>query len=94
MSQRSGNNHLGPGAINLAYVEGLYEEFLRDPAAVSADWQEFFRSYADREFRFPKPRFGPSFKPRSLFNPPVPTAPSDRLVQPEAAALQDRVRLE
>jgi 2-oxoglutarate dehydrogenase E1 component len=94
MSQATGNNHSDPGAVNLAYVEGLYEEFLRDPAAVSGDWQEFFRGFADKEFRFPKPRFGPSFKTRSLFDPPSTVTRVDtRVAPPDVAALQDRVYL-
>ena len=60
-----------PGSINLAYVESMYEDYLRDTASVSPDWQQYFSAFADHEFRFPKPRFGPSFKPSSLFDPPT-----------------------
>ena len=31
-----------PGTINLAFVENLYANYLRDPSSVSADWQEYF----------------------------------------------------
>jgi 2-oxoglutarate dehydrogenase E1 component len=55
---------------NLAFVERLYDLFLRDASSVSPEWREYFSQVADGELRFPKPRFGPSFKPRSLFNPP------------------------
>jgi 2-oxoglutarate dehydrogenase E1 component len=84
-----------PSAANAAYVEGLYEDYLRDPASVPEDWQEYFGDLAVNELRFPKPRFGPSFRPSSIFNPPV--APrgrgSSRLADPEVAAMQDRVYL-
>jgi 2-oxoglutarate dehydrogenase E1 component len=84
-----------PGAVNLAYVEGLYEDYLRDPSSVPSDWQPYFATYADREFRFPKPRFGPSFSPSSIFNPPSVTATrtAGAFADPEAAAIQDRVYL-
>ncbi len=84
-----------PGVANLAFVEGLYEDYLRDPASVPPDWRRYFAEIAEGEFRFPKPRFGPSFGPSSIFNPP--TAPQaripSRLAEPEIAAMQDRVYL-
>jgi 2-oxoglutarate dehydrogenase E1 component len=54
---------------NLAFVEDLYEKFLRDASSVSPEWREYFGHVANGELRFPQPHFGPSFKPRSLFNP-------------------------
>src|SRR3954462_5455401 len=57
-------------ANNLAFVEALYEDFTRIPASVPSDWQQYFSQVANGELRFPKPRFGPSFKPYSIFNPP------------------------
>ncbi|MGA2865606.1 MAG: 2-oxoglutarate dehydrogenase E1 component [Verrucomicrobiota bacterium] len=84
-----------PGAINAAYVEGLYEDYLRDPASVPADWKGYFGDLAENELRFPKPRFGPSFRPFSLFNPPAapPGSGSSRQADPGVAAMQDRVYL-
>jgi 2-oxoglutarate dehydrogenase E1 component len=82
-----------PGVANLQFVEGLYEEYLRDPASVAPDWQRYFSEIADGEFRFPKPRFHASFQPFSIFNPPsAQVSPKrGRLADPEVAALQDRV---
>jgi 2-oxoglutarate dehydrogenase E1 component len=57
---------------NLAFVEDLYEKFLRDASSVSPDWREYFGQVANGELRFPQPHFGASFKPRSLFNPSSP----------------------
>jgi 2-oxoglutarate dehydrogenase E1 component len=54
---------------NLAFVEDLYENFLRDASSVSPEWREYFSHIANGELRFPQPHFGPSFKPSSLFNP-------------------------
>jgi 2-oxoglutarate dehydrogenase E1 component len=86
---------LVPAPGNLAFVEGLYENYARDPASVPAEWQRYFAQLGNGELRFPKPRFQPSFKPFSIFNPPRPaehqyTGPFS---QRDAAAIQDRVYL-
>ncbi len=82
-------------ANNLAFVEALYEDFTRNPASVPSDWQQYFSQVANGELRFPKPRFGPSFKPYSIFNPPDGTdsEPLSRFGSREIAAIQDRVYL-
>ncbi len=84
-----------PGTANAAYVEGLYEDYLRNPASVPDDWQQYFGGIAVNELRFPKPRFGPSFRPASIFNPPAPLrgGPAGTQADPEVAAMQDRVYL-
>src|SRR5215475_11850862 len=83
-----------PGPGNLAFVESLYEDFVRDPSSVPADWQRYFSELGNGELRFPKLRFTPSFKPFSIFNPP--TGMESRL-QPAStlpsAAIQDRIYL-
>jgi len=85
---------------NLAFVEELYEKFLRDASSVSAEWREYFSHVADGELGFPQPRFGPSFKPSSLFNPSgraingTSTAPGSAGVSPAAgvpSGIQDRI---
>ena len=65
---------LSVNPANLAFVEELYENFLRDASSVSPEWQEYFSQVANGELRFPQPHFGPSFKPASLFNPEGRTA--------------------
>jgi 2-oxoglutarate dehydrogenase E1 component len=84
-----------PNAANLAFVEGLYEDYLRNPSAVPEDWRHYFAGIAEEELRFPKPRFGPSFRPFSIFNPPRAARPREvgQLADPEIAAMQDRVYL-
>src|SRR5579862_5776708 len=91
---------------NLAFVEELYEQFLRDASSVEPEWREYFSQVANGELRFPQPKFGPSFKPASIFNPgsaAVPAAAGEpsamraggtpALPGASAAALQDRIYL-
>ena len=85
-----------PGPNNLAFVESLYEDYARDPGSVPDDWQRYFSEVTNGELRFPKPRFGPSFQPGSLFNPPCgPREPAPRapLADRQSASLQDRLYL-
>jgi 2-oxoglutarate dehydrogenase E1 component len=95
MAETNGHNGQSglPGAANLEFVEALYEDYLRDPGSVTADWQRFFSEIAETEFRFPKPRFHSSFQPFSIFNPPAKEVQkaANRLADPEIAALQDKV---
>src|SRR5689334_21766011 len=77
---------------NLAFVEDLYEKFLRDASSVSPEWREYFGHIANGELRFPQPHFGPTFKPRSLFNPsdqagPTAATPGTAGVSPARSAL-------
>src|SRR5438445_3999411 len=82
-----------PGASNLAFVEGLYEDYLRDPSSVPPDWQRYFADLGDGELRFKKARLGPSFRPFSIFNPPLPPGAQRRAAVPDMAALQERVHM-
>src|SRR5690554_897240 len=50
----------------LAFAEGLYAEYLKDPASVPPDWRRYFEELDDGG---PEVRLGPSFKPRSVFDP-------------------------
>ncbi|TWT45321.1 2-oxoglutarate dehydrogenase E1 component [Phycisphaerae bacterium RAS1] len=62
-----------PHEGNLAFVEGLYVDFLRDPANVSAEWRRYFEAAADPardSAALHRGQVGPSFRPASLFNPP------------------------
>ena len=73
----------------------MYENYLRDPSSVPPDWQQYFAEMGNGEYRFSKPRFGPSFRPFSIFNPPSSRGerPANVVGQPQIAALQDRVYL-
>lgn len=83
-----------PGTINLAFVEDLYANYLRDPSSVSADWQEYFGQMRNGD-HFAPTAFEPSFPRSSIFNPPTPDAATDRIrraaVEEESTHLQDRV---
>ncbi len=83
---------------SLGYVEGLLEDYLRDPASVDAPWRAFFQ--AQGSVAVEAARRGPSFQPPGLFsaapsagsNGPTSSIEGGRLAQREAeiAALQDR----
>src|SRR3954468_14467250 len=58
-----------PNTLSLAFAEGLYADYLKDPSLVPEDWQEYFDQLT-RETEFSRaPKLGPSFKTASLFNP-------------------------
>ena len=84
---------LTPGPANLGFIEGLYENYLRDPNSVPPDWQNYFAQLIDGESRFPKARSHPTFQRFSLFNPPERAAPAKAQADPAMAALQDRIYL-
>src|SRR5690625_7362519 len=58
---------------SLAFVEEMYSAYLDDPSSVPPEWREYFMALANGD----RPangadnfRSSPSFRPRSLFNPP------------------------
>ncbi|MGD8450301.1 MAG: 2-oxoglutarate dehydrogenase E1 component [Phycisphaerae bacterium] len=79
-----------PNSTNLAFVEQLYAEYVRDPAAVEPRWRAYFDSLGDGVDGRP-PRLGPSFQPSSLFNPPGGRADAAVVVPLGPKVLQDRV---
>lgn len=54
--------------MSVAFVEGLYADFLRDPLSVPEDWRLYFAQSPATEPFSKSPQLGPSFKPRSLFS--------------------------
>ena len=81
-----------PGPANVAFVENLYQNYLRDPSSVSEDWRRYFADWGNGEC-FEKPRFGPSFKPRSIFSRAQNGTIAQAAKPPVAAPLHDRVYL-
>jgi len=78
---------------SLEFVEGLYEDYLRDSNSVAADWQDYFSSIVDGD-RTTKPQFHPSYQPASIFHPASGrTNGVSALSRPTDAAFQDRVYL-
>jgi len=55
--------------MSIAFVEGLYADFLHDPSSVPADWRAHFERDGSSEAFTKSPQLGPSFKARSVFNP-------------------------
>ncbi|SLN46411.1 2-oxoglutarate dehydrogenase E1 component [Pseudoruegeria aquimaris] len=56
---------------NAEYVEQLYAQYVRDPAAVDAAWQEFFRQLGDAETDVTAEAEGPSWQRTDW--PPMPS---------------------
>jgi 2-oxoglutarate dehydrogenase E1 component len=73
----------------LAFVEGLYADFLRDPNSVSAEWRQYFNNLAEP----PPAKLAPEASTHSIFNPPSTTKSVDaaELWEERAGQLQDRV---
>jgi len=67
-------NDLSEGSVNtlsLAFAEGLYADYLKDPNLVPPDWQQYFADLTpDADFSR-APKLGPSFRAASLFNAPA-----------------------
>ena len=57
-----------PGSLSLPYVEGLYADFVRDPASVPEAWRQRFAGL-ERDAFSRTPRLRPSFAPPALFDP-------------------------
>ncbi len=81
-----------PNSMSLAFVEGLYAEYQRDPTSVPEDWRSYFDRIATRSDTQRVAR-GPSFRPPSVFNPHASGDGNGKLIRAttEAASLQDRV---
>src|SRR4030095_16734497 len=82
-----------PNSLNIAFVEGLYADFLTDPAAVSPEWRSYFEFLGDGETA-KTPKLAPSFRRWSIFNPPsAPRRTDERRskVESRMAGMQDRV---
>ncbi len=63
---------------SLPYIEDLYFQYLQNPDAIDPAWQSFFESMPKNG----SSKLIPSFKPFSLFNPPIRTLkqiPSNKL---------------
>ncbi|GMU22090.1 MAG: hypothetical protein AMXMBFR13_21780 [Phycisphaerae bacterium] len=74
---------------NLAFVEGMLAEYLRDPNSVDPEWRRYFENAEGPESTLARSA-GPTFQARSVFNPPERLRTDGRAVSREAV-LQDRV---
>lgn len=81
MTQREPQFH----THNVAFIEGLYEDYLRDPRAVDPAWREYFAQLSGNG-HLGGARVGPSFTPSSIF---APVARGGRATNGDAAARHD-----
>ncbi len=83
----------GPNSLSLGFIEDLYAAFQRDPSSVSADWRRYFKSLGNGHGSPARVQQGPSFRPRSVFNPGGRGEASGATAtrELETALLQDRV---
>lgn len=58
-----------PNVSNLAFVEGLFAEYLNNPAAVDPEWRRYFDALRDGSGYSTVAVAAPTFRTRSIFNP-------------------------
>ena len=81
-----------PNTINLAFVEGLYLDYLKDPLSVPAEWRAYFDQLSNSDRGSASPRLGPSFRPPGIFNPFIVSGNGGLGArEAEVAAMQNRV---
>jgi 2-oxoglutarate dehydrogenase E1 component len=84
-----------PNSLSLAFIEGLYADFLQDPDSVEPEWRDYFERQAAAGNGTAAWKPGPSFRSASLFNPRGGRAGNGKSATAtavsQAAALQDRV---
>jgi len=80
--------------LSLAYLEGLYADYLREPTAAPPDWQRYFAGLTNGQSgaEGQATTLNAGRIPYSVFNPP-PARHADRSArgEPELASLQERV---
>src|SRR5262245_43629604 len=76
-------------SLSLPFLEEQLARYQQSPADVEPEWRSYFEAMANGNSQ--SVRLGPSFRPASLFNPPLPDGPAKR-PRPEAdlAVLQER----
>ena len=57
--------------LNLDYLEGLYADYLRDPASAPPEWQRYFGALVNGEAPNETPVSRAVVRPYSVFNPPA-----------------------
>ncbi|MBI2889625.1 MAG: 2-oxoglutarate dehydrogenase E1 component [Nitrospirae bacterium] len=74
-----------PNVANLAFVESLLEEFLRDPGSVDPQWRRYFEELGNGTRDTGGVKLGPTAKPRRIFQraavEPPPVGPPPPLEQ-------------
>src|SRR5277367_6309232 len=72
------------GIQSLAYIEQFYADYRRDPNSVPPEWREYFTASANGSDG--AVQIGPSFKPRSVFNPAESNSNGHAQFQPDPRA--------
>ncbi|MEX2299904.1 MAG: hypothetical protein WD733_03140, partial [Bryobacterales bacterium] len=88
-----------PGDINLAFVEGLFSDYLKDPDSVPTQWRQYFREISaeinggGRSGAWDAGAWlaGPTFRPPGLFEARGAAARADGRRIEQATGLQGRV---
>src|SRR5262245_61466479 len=81
-----------PNTINLAFVEGLYLDYLKDPLSVPAEWRAYFGQLSKSGRENGSARLGPSFRPPGIFNPSTVSSNGGfGAREAEVAAMQNQV---
>jgi 2-oxoglutarate dehydrogenase E1 component len=96
-SAKHENGEPGVNSLSLGFIEEMYAAYQQDPASVSADWRRYFKAlgngHGNGHGRSALPtQLGPSFQPRSVFNPGGDSGGVNAAAREiETALLQDRV---
>ncbi|MBL9170881.1 MAG: 2-oxoglutarate dehydrogenase E1 component [Verrucomicrobiales bacterium] len=82
-----------PSAVNLAYVEELFEAYQRDPSSVPQEWHQYFATQINGDAWPDRRTLGPSFPVRSVFSPPSARSADEEtpIDQVKLADFQNRV---
>ena len=80
-----------PNTINLAFVEGLYLDYLKDPSSVPTAWRAYFEKLSNSDRGGTKARPSPTFRPPGIFNRSVTDSDGTGAREGAIAALQNRV---
>jgi 2-oxoglutarate dehydrogenase E1 component len=80
-----------PNSVSLEFLEALYDDFLRDPQSVPADWRSYFESLSDGNGSAQIQNRTPSFTSQSIFNPPGPGWNGTVTEETTTAILQERI---
>ena len=79
-----------PSAHSLVYLESLYARYRSDPQSVPAEWRGYFGAAGNGTVDSIV-QLGPSFKPRSVFNPAIPALDTEDGFHLREAGFNDRL---
>src|SRR5260370_14637504 len=80
-----------PNSVSLEFIEALYADYLRDPESVPPDWRRYFQGFSEGNGFSKGQSLTPTFRPRSIFNPPAAAGSGAAAEEATGAILQERV---